>query len=159
MKCLNAAAFAAACLVASAMPAAAENLLSTIFAPEQTFSAPKFLAVFPSGSVNQAFFVSTPQTVMISVSAVCGSTGTGNQGVALKLMIDGKSVYPTNQIGNVFCASDHTALATPGSEMHSFVTGLEVKASMTSHSLQLQAIPLGTGTTGRIKNLSIQVWN
>ncbi|BBE72160.1 hypothetical protein [Oharaeibacter diazotrophicus] len=159
MNMLSAAALVAAGLVASAVPAAAENLLSTIFAPEQTFSEPKFLAVFPSGSFTQAFFVQTPQTVMISVSAVCGATGTGNQGVALKLMIDGKAVYPTNQIGNVFCAADHTPLATPGSEMHSFVTSVEVKASMASHSLQLQAIPLGTGTTGRIKNLSIQVWN
>src|SRR5258706_1781866 len=75
-------------LLLATLPANATNLLNTIFAPAQTFSSTGFLKVFSSGSFTQAFSATTTKTVMISFSAVCSVSGTGDQATTIKILID-----------------------------------------------------------------------
>jgi hypothetical protein len=146
----------AALLVPTIVPATAANLLNTTFSNAQTLSSTGFLKVFQSGSFTQAFFTPTAQTVMISFSAVCSTTGTTTQLTSIKILVNSTAVYPTNQADDVFCSAVGTAPHATGWARHTVVTAVNVGQG--SHSIQVQATPTGGGVT-RIDNLALLVWN
>ncbi len=147
--------FGAAAFCLTALPANAENLLATRFAGTQTFTEPGLLAIFPSGSFTQTFVADVAQTVMISFSAVCSTSGTGNERTSIEILIEGTRVYPA-QRDNVFCGTAGTAAAGDGLATHTVITGVEVEAGFID--INVRVVPRGGGTS-RIDNLSLIVWN
>ena len=138
----------------------AENLLNTGFGGLQTFTAPGPLIVFKSGSFTQTYFTTKAETVMLSLSAVCATTGTGLEQTKITINLSGKSggtaVYPTNQGSFALCSAIGGPLASDGRGNYSLVTGVEVNAGI--HNLTVQVTPPAGGKSS-IADLSIQVWN
>lgn len=145
----------AGALCLTILPAQAENLLRTTFAGTQTFTAPGLLAIFPSGAQTQTFQVSQAQTVMISFSAVCSTSGTSNERTSIEILLEGRKIYPGGK-DNVFCGTAGAATARDGLATHTVVTGAEVEPGFID--IQVRVVPRGGGTS-RIDNLSLIVWN
>lgn len=145
----------AAGLCLTILPANAENLLATRFADAQTFTEPGFLAIFETGSFTQTFNVEEEQTVMISFSAVCSTSGTGNERTSIEIQVEGKKVYP-GQDDNTFCSAAGAATSRDGRATYTVITGVEVEAG--SNDIRVRVVPRGGGTS-RIDNLSLIVWN
>ena len=137
----------------------AANLLNTIFGPLQSFAAPGHLIIFPSGSITQAFFTAQKETVMLSFSAVCSTTGTGAQATKMKINVSGTTgsgvIYPTNQNSYVLCTAIGRDGGVDGRGTYTLVTGFEVNSGI--HNLTVDVTPTNGGTS-LISNLTIQVW-
>jgi hypothetical protein len=153
---VRAVALTASILLLSALPASAKNLLVTTFAGAQTFTAPGNLKLFKSGSFTQAFFSEQAETVMISFSSMCSTSGTTNQFTNLRILVDGSPVYPTGQLAYVFCSVGGTTGIGDGQSTATVLIGRAVSAG--SHSIQAIVTPRNGGTS-RITNLSLIVWN
>ena len=147
----------ASILSLSTLPASAANLLNTIFAPPQTITDPDtLLAVFPSGSFTQSFTAPEAETVMLSFSAVCSISGTGNQALKIKITLDSQVLYPTNKATDVLCSA---AGANTNLDSLSTVTVMGARSvGSGNHNLQVRATPTNGGT-GRIVDLGILVWD
>ena len=152
----RAVALSAFVLFLSALPVSAANLLVTTFAGAQTFTTAGNLKLFKSGSFTQSFFSQQAETVMISFSAMCSTTGTTNQFTNLKILVDGNPVYPTGQPTYVFCSVGGTTAIADGQTTVTLLTAKAVTAG--NHNIQAVVTPQNGGTS-RITNLSLIVWN
>jgi len=137
-------------------PASATNLLFTTFAPAQTFTTTGNAIIFKSGSFFQAFSTSQQETVMISFSAVCTTSGTGNQFTSIQILIDGKAVYPTDHANNALCSSEGAGTATDKLATSSITTAVSVSSG--NHNVQVTVTPHNGGTS-RIQFLTLLAWD
>jgi hypothetical protein len=145
-----------ALLSLASVPASGANLLNTRFFNAQTFPATDFAAIFPGGSVTQNFNLATAKTVMISFSAVCSTSGTGNQFTSIQIQLDGTPAYPTNLSDGVLCGTAGAATNLDGRATSTLVTAVSLPAG--SYDVRVQVTPHNGGVS-RIDNLALLVWD
>lgn len=140
-------------------PASAKNLLTARHGAAQSFTATGYLKI-AAGSVGgpyiQNFTADKAETVMISFSAVCSTSGTSNQYTTIRILLDGLYLYPTNQQDDAFCSTAGATSVAHGLDTHTVITAVPVGAGI--HGIQVRVTPQNGGTS-RIDNLSLLVWN
>ncbi len=149
-----------ACALATLVTSAnAKNLLNARYGAAQVFTTTALVKI-GTGSVGgpyiESFTAPKAETVMISFSAVCSTSGTTDQYTTVRILVDGLYIYPSNQQDDAFCSTAGATTATAGLDTHTVVTALSVTAGI--HGIQVKVTPQNGGTS-RIDNLSLLAWD